>query len=237
MNDLNPSARKRSMTISDDVMHSWENVHKFFNTRPTELSPTALLRNRAPGRDFELKPFEIEHVVQKLHLANTQPTAEAIISFCLRRNPWSDSSTLFYDIFHYLTYNKALTDEINSYAEALSPSMPGRGEFIFLKNTSSVVYNQYRELTVAHRTHRSMSMTDYDAISSAIAKPKIEDKSLFLMPSNGILRENEATIMRAFMTFAVSSLHSAAQSVEDEKAKTDLRACADIWQDYAQSHN
>lgn len=237
MGDSNPSARKRSMTISDDVMHSWENVHKFFNTRPAELSPGPLIPSRTPGRDFELKPFEIEHVMQKLHLASTSPTAEAIISFCLHRNPWNNSSALFYDIFHYLTYNKALTDEINTYAEALSPSTPGRGDFIFLKNTSSVVYNQYRELTVSHRTHRSMSMTDYDAISSAIAKPKIEDKSLFLMPNNGILRENEATIMRAFMTFAVSSLHSAAQSVEDDKAKADLRACADIWQDYTQSHN
>lgn len=256
-------SRKRSSTVTDDILHNWENVIGFFHARSDYLRPLSAAVPDASAYSMPaLDPNDVEQVSTQLKEAGTGDTAVAIILFCLKRNPWKDSRALFYDIFHFLTHNAKLTDEINGYNEALLPSLGQRTSLAALRDPISYAYqiallDEHKQLKMRQRYARSLSLGDCDDLDCT-ASPQISPTSMrspdrtaqplkidvlgvdglpTTLPSEGILRENEATIMRAFMSFAVTNLQTAASTLGDNKFGVALNSCSALWQNYAQIHS
>lgn len=253
-------SRRRSSTVTDDILHNWENVIGFFHARsdylrPLNIAPPAATPHTIPALD----PNDVESISLQLKESGTGETAVAIILFCLKRNPWSDSRALFYDIFHFLTHNTKLTDEINGYNEALLPSPSSRGTVASLRDPVSHAYqlallDEHKQHKMRQRYARSLSLGDYDALDHPISPQKSPGNKISpgastpglseldpaipaTIPSDGILRENEATIMRAFMSFAVTNLQTAASVMGDNRFGETLNTCSATWQNYAQTHS
>jgi hypothetical protein len=281
------NGRKRSSTVTDDIIHNWENVIGFFHAKSDYLRPLAAATNHDSVSMPVLDPNQLEGISLQLKDSETGETAVAIILFCLQRNPWKDSRALFYDIFHFLTHNSKLTDEINGYSEALSPAPCHRTSSIAsLRDPVSHAYqlallDEHKQVKLRQRYARSLSLGDEAALDasspgkrvspgkSPVSVPPMLPLQLGQPPSelgagagawpvraaepgpgaegggvgpstipcDGILRENETTIMRAFMSFAVTNLQTAAAVLCDGSYGAPVNACSATWQNYAQTHS
>ena len=234
--------RKRSATAVDDVMHSWENVHNFFSTKTEVLKNISDLSDDE-SQDANSTQAEIDALIERLKDSNIDNTSKAIIIFCLRKNPWVESRALFFDIFHFLTYNVQLANEISGYTEALSPSPTHRASFFAVKKGHHSTLSEKLKQQQRYDFHRSLSMDDAGLKTSSPTSVSLANHSLrgngnTLFSVHGILRENETTIMRAFMNFAITSLHNASHRIELEDNYIQVfQSCASSWQRFAQTHS
>lgn len=232
-------SRKRSITVVDDVLHSWENVHKFFSARRDDafIRPTDI--DFDGDVEVDVSALNWDRLAEELSAQGIDSASCAIILFALRRNPWVESKALFFDVFHILTHNSELTSEVNSYSEALSPSAKYGGSLgLFEEYNRPERYLREEKYTSqpAQRYHRSLSLGDNN-ISPISVNQHIESEDQCInIPVDGILRENESTITRAFMNFAVTRLQMAADRLENQGMRTVLECCRSRWQNYAQVH-
>jgi hypothetical protein len=233
-------SRKRSITVVDDVLHSWENVHKFFNVKRVDIfiRPTDI--DFDGDVEVDVSALNWEQLARDLCDQGIDSASIAIIVFALKRNPWIESKALFFDVFHILTHNAELTAEVNSYSEALSPSAKyggGLGLFEEYNRPDRYFREEKYSKQPTQRYHRSLSLGD-QKLSPVSVNQQMDAEDLCVdIPVDGILRENETTITRAFMNFAVTRLQMAADRLENQATRGVLECCRTRWQNYAQVHS
>eukprot|EP01041_Mallomonas_annulata_P003996 gene3996-7961_t len=214
-------------------VYNWVSAYNYFDT---SSRPTRKTTKHSDSMTF-LCATEVDLLRSRLHRLSSSSmncAVEYAVIFCLQRNPWKHSHSLFEEVYQLLIRNVDLVQELNGYYSALAPSF----EHSSTKKSSSC------------RRVKARTMDPFDSSPSPSQDSDNYLSSFQGIPSEKILCENEITIMRTFMTFAVTALQTAQDILHDDNGndnqeedgdgdltsnalKSSLNNCALAWWDYA----
>ena len=162
-----------------------------------------------------------------------ESTNECTVMFCLQRNPWRHSESLFEEVYLMLSHNADMVNELNGYFGALSPSehrMAGEGSLRSADYEMPFKRSLSESSSSSEDSSGAASDGDWDSEDSTMNSASGSSSPA----PDDILRANEVTIMRTFMTFAAISLQGTAGALsQDDAFKTALETCVESWWDYA----
>ena len=167
----------------------------------------------------------------------------SILLFCVNRNPWESPQTLYSEVFSLLNENVRLTAEIGSYLEALCPSSNNLSYNTLLNSTDYFEHSceKNSKSNVSNSSDELESYSIDDDFSSQSSGPlqdtdveKYRSKKRH-SPRERILKSNEMTIMRTFMTFSVLQLQLAEEAIRGQNAaiEEEIQSCAEAWLSFA----